>query len=94
MLVKQKGFTGKMVEIEKTVYFGNLLELYGKLLSPVQEKFIRDYYDNDLTLSEIAQNNGVSRQAVYDAIVKAQNKLVEFENKVGAFKEISRLKGN
>lgn len=82
-----------MVEIEKTVYFGNLLELYGKLLSPVQQRIMRDYYENDLTLSEIAENNKISRQAVYDAVVKSQAKLSQFEEKVGAYREISRLKG-
>lgn len=82
-----------MVEIEKTVYFGNLLELYGKLLSPVQQQIMRDYYENDLTLTEIAENNKISRQAVYDAVVKSQTKLSQFEEKVGAYKEISRLKG-
>ena len=83
-----------MVEIEKTIYFGNLFELYGKLLSPVQELVMREYYERDLTISEIAQNLKISRQAVHDAVVKAQNKLLEIEEKVGAFKEISRLKGN
>lgn len=83
-----------MVEIEKTIYFGNLFELYGKLLSPVQELVMREYYESDLTISEIAQNLKISRQAVHDAVVKAQNKLLEIEEKVGAFKEISRLKGN
>lgn len=83
-----------MVEIEKTIYFGNLFELYGKLLSPVQELVMREYYERDLTISEIAQNMKTSRQAVHDAVVKAQNKLLEIEEKVGAFKEISRLKGN
>ncbi len=82
-----------MVEIEKTVYFGNLLELYGKLLSPVQQRIMHDYYENDLTLTEIAENNKISRQAVYDAVVKSQTKLSQFEEKVGAYKEISRLKG-
>ena len=83
-----------MVEIEKTIYFGNLFELYGKLLSPVQELVMREYYERDLTISEIAQNLKISRQAVHDAVVKAQNKLLEIDEKVGAFKEISRLKGN
>ena len=83
-----------MIEIEKTLFFGNLFELYGKLLSPVQEFVMREYYVRDLTLSEIAENMEKSRQAVYDAVIKAQNKLLEIEEKVGAFKEISRLKGN
>ena len=88
---KAKGLY-KVVEIEKTVYFGNLLELYGKLLSPVQQKVMFDYYEQDLTLSEIAENNNISRQAVYDTARKAQNKLLDFEEKVGALKQIEKLK--
>ena len=80
--------------IEKTIFFGGLFDLYGKLLSQAQESVMRDYYDNNFTLSEIAENNKVSRQAVYDAVVKAQNKLLEIEEKVGAYKKINELKGN
>ncbi len=81
-----------MSDIEKTVLFGGLFDLYGKLLSGVQENVMRDYYENDLTLSEIAENNHISRQAVYDAVVKAQKKLLEIEKKVGAYQEIIKLK--
>ena len=80
--------------IEKTIFFGGLFDLYGKLLSSAQEAVMRDYYDNNLTLTEIAENNKISRQAVYDAVVKAQNKLLEIEEKVGAYKKIKKLKGN
>lgn len=81
-----------MSDIEKTVYFGGLFDLYGKLLSRAQGAVMRDYYNNGLTLSEIAENSGVSRQAIYDAIVKAQKKLLEIEEKVGAYSEIIKLK--
>jgi predicted DNA-binding protein YlxM (UPF0122 family) len=78
--------------IEKTILFGELLDLYGKLLSNVQENVMKDYYENDLTLSEIAENYGISRQAAYDAVMKAQKRLLEIEEKVGAHAEITRLK--
>lgn len=77
-----------MSDIEKTVLFGDLFELYGKLLSPAQQKVMRDYYENDLTLSEIAENNQTSRQAVYDAVIKSQKKLLEIEEKVGAYQKL------
>jgi predicted DNA-binding protein YlxM (UPF0122 family) len=81
-----------MRNIEKTILFGELFDLYGKLLSSVQESVMKDYYNNDLTLSEIAENNKISRQAVYDAVLKAQNKLLEIEKKVGAYEKINNLK--
>lgn len=61
-----------MSDIEKTVLFGGLFDLYGKLLTPVQENVMRDYYDNNLTISEIAENDKISRQAIFDAVVKAR----------------------
>lgn len=78
--------------VEKTVFFGELFDLYGKLLSITQENVMRDYYNNDLTLTEIAENNKISRQAVYDAVIKAQNNLLEIEEKVEAYKKITELK--
>lgn len=81
-----------MVELEKTVHYCELFALYGKLLSFSQQRVLTDYYENDLTLSEIAENNGTTRQAVYDAVVKAQQKLFLIEKKVGAFKQIRYLK--
>ena len=78
--------------VEKTVLFGDLFYLYGNLLSATQENVMRDYYNNDLTLTEIAENNKISRQAVYDAVVKAQKNLLEIEEKVGAYKKITGLK--
>lgn len=77
--------------IEKTVLFGGLFGLYGKLLTPIQESVMRDYYDNDFTLSEIAENNKISRQAIFDCVVKAQSKLLEIEEKVGAYEKITKL---
>lgn len=88
---KAKGLDVKS-DIEKTILFGRLFDLYGKLLSSVQESVMKDYYNNDLTLSEIAENNKISRQAVYDAVLKAQNKLLEIEEKVGAYEKINNLK--
>lgn len=80
-----------MSDIEKTILFGNLFDLYGKLLSNSQQKVMNEYYIDNLTLSEIAENNNISRQAVYDCVQKAQAKLLEFEEKVGAEKKISLL---
>lgn len=80
-----------MKSIEKTILFGGLFDLYGKLLTPTQEKVMKDYYNSNFTLSEIAENHKISRQAVFDSVVKAQNKLLEIEEKVGAYKKIRDL---
>ena len=59
-----------------------LAELYGKLLTEKQYELINDYYNNDLSLSEIAENNGITRQAVRDIIKKGEKKLFEYEEKL------------
>ena len=54
--------------MEKNVKISILCQLYGKLLSEKQLEFIDDYYNNDLSLSEIAENHGITRQAVRDML--------------------------
>ena len=68
--------------MEKNVKISILCDLYGKLLTEKQFEFINDYYNNDLSLSEIAQNNEITRQAVRDIIKKGEKKLFEYEEKL------------
>ena len=68
--------------LEKKVEVSILCQIYGKLLTEKQFEFIDDYYNNDLSLSEIAENNNITRQAVRDVIKKGENKLFEFEEKL------------
>ena len=68
--------------MEKNVKISILCQLYGKLLSEKQLEFIDDYYNNDLSLSEIAENHGITRQAVRDMLKKGEKKLFEYEEKL------------
>src|SRR5574344_1337825 len=68
--------------MEKNVKVSMLCQIYGKLLTEKQYEVLNDYYNNDLSLSEIAQNNNITRQAVRDVIKKGENKLFEFEEKL------------
>ena len=68
--------------MEKNVEISILCQLYGKLLSEKQLEFIDDYYNNDLSLSEIAENYGITRQAVRDMLKKGEKKLFEYEEKL------------
>lgn len=68
--------------MEKKVEISILCDLYGKLLTDKQFEFIDDYYNNDLSLSEIAENNNITRQAVRDIIKKGEKKLFEYEEKL------------
>ena len=68
--------------MDKKVEISMLCDIYGKLLTEKQFEFINDYYNNDLSLSEIAENNGITRQAVRDIIKKGERKLFEYEEKL------------
>lgn len=72
--------------MEKNVKISILCELYGKLLTEKQYELINDYYNNDLSLSEIAENNEITRQAVRDIIKKGEKKLFEYEEKLAFMK--------
>lgn len=73
--------------MEKNVRVSMLCQIYGKLLTEKQYNFLNDYYNNDFSLSEIAENYGITRQAARDNIVKGENKLFEYEEKLGIMKK-------
>ena len=74
--------------MEKNIKISMLCEVYGKLLTEIQLKVLQDYYDKDLSLSEIAENEGITRQAVRDIIMKGENKLFELEEKLEIMKRM------
>ena len=78
--------------LEKNLRISLLNDFYGNLLTDVQEKFIIDYYNNNISLGEIAEKENISRQAVRDAISKAVKKLEEFENKLGLLNKFEKQK--
>ena len=78
----------------KVLYLNDLYDYYGVLLTEKQQEYFEDYYFNNLTLSEIAENNDISRNAIHKQIKEAENKLETFEQKLGLLnkkKEIQRL---
>ncbi|WP_227766696.1 YlxM family DNA-binding protein [Zhaonella formicivorans] len=64
-----------------------LYDFYGKLLTPKQQKIIELYYNQDLSLGEIAEEYGISRQAVHDIIRRAETTLEEYEQRLGILKK-------
>ena len=59
-----------------------LLDFYGDMLTEKQRDFLGYYYNDDLSLSEIAQNEGITRQGVRDAIKRAETQLFEMESRL------------
>ena len=74
--------------MEEKIKIGILFGIYGKLLTEKQYELLNDYYNNDLSLSEIAENNNITRQAVNDVINKGKNKLIEIEEKLAFMKKM------
>ena len=75
------------MEIENSVKISILLEIYGKLLTQKQYDLLNDYYNNDLSLAEIAENENITRQAVRDNLKKGERKLFYFEEKLEVMKK-------
>lgn len=75
------------MELENSIEISILLEIYGKLLTQKQYDLLNDYYNNDLSLAEIAENENITRQAVRDNLKKGERKLFNFEEKLGIMKK-------
>ena len=67
--------------MDKNVKIGMLLDIYGELLTDKQKDILDLYYNNNLSLAEIAEEVGITRQAVRDSIVKGEKKLFRFRRK-------------
>ncbi|MGI5839124.1 MAG: YlxM family DNA-binding protein [bacterium] len=68
--------------LEKIVRIGTLSAFYGSLLTEKQRRIVELYYDNDLSLGEIAAEYGISRQAVYDLLQRTEKLLEKYEKKL------------
>lgn len=68
--------------VEKIVEVGILYDLYGNLLKEKQKEIMEFYYIEDFSLSEIAENLGISRQSVYDNIKRGEKTLYNYEEKL------------
>lgn len=69
-----------------------LLDFYGDMLTEKQKAFLEYYYDDDLSLAEIAYNESISRQGVRDAIKRAEGQLYNMEEKLGLAKRFQELR--
>lgn len=69
--------------VENTIQIAMLYDFYSELLTPRQKEVLQLYYEENYSLSEIAEELGVSRQAVHDTIHKAERSLRTYESKLG-----------
>ncbi len=73
-------------------YVSQLLDRYGSILSEKQQRILDGYYNNDLSLSEIAENEGITRQGVRDFVKRSELQLFELEEKLNICKKSNELK--
>ena len=78
--------------MEKIVEQGLLYDFYGELLTEHQRHIYEDVVMNDMSLSEIAQEAGISRQGVHDLIKRCDKTLEEYESKLHLMERLSNIK--
>ncbi len=78
--------------VAKDLEIVTLLDFYGEMLTQKQHDFLEYYYNDDLSLSEIAANEGITRQGVRDAIKRAEKQLFDMEEKLGLVRRFAETK--
>lgn len=77
--------------LDKKEYFNNLYDLYKDLFTSKQKEYFESYFFDDMSLSEIANINEVSRNAVFLSLKGIQTSLEEYENKLHLFEHKNNL---
>lgn len=76
--------------MEKNIEISILSQIYKNTLTEKQFEILDEYYNNDFSLSEIAENYNITRQAVRDNIKNGETKLYDLENKLGLMKKMQK----
>lgn len=76
----------------KDLRYAALLDIYGGVLTDKQRDMLELYYNEDLSLSEIAETAGISRQGVRDSIKRGEETLSELESKIGVIETLEKYK--
>jgi predicted DNA-binding protein YlxM (UPF0122 family) len=76
----------------KNLYISALLDVYGAFLNEKSRTLTEYYYNDDLSLSEISENEGITRQGVRDQIKRAETQLLSLEEKCGYCEKFLKLK--
>jgi len=77
---------------DKTLIKTMLFDFYGEILTDKQQEYYDLYHNDDLSLSEIADSAGISKQGVHDIIMRAEKKLMELEQKTGIIQKWSETR--
>ena len=75
----------------KNLNISLLFDFYGEMLTEKQREVVELYYNADLSLAEIAEHSRITRQGVRDSIKRAENQLLEFEEKLGLLERFHNI---
>lgn len=78
--------------MDRKIYLNNLYDYYCDLFTDKQKEYFEEYYFNDLSLSEIAENNNVSRNAVHGQIKIIEEKLEYYEQTLNLYTKACKIK--
>lgn len=78
--------------MDKKIYFNALYDYYKELLTEKQREYFEDYYFQDYSLSEISENENVSRNAVFQQVKNVEEKLTDFEEKLKLYQNGIRIR--
>jgi predicted DNA-binding protein YlxM (UPF0122 family) len=79
------------MDILKTDYINSLLDIYAELLTPYQQEIMDLYYQEDLSLKEIADEKEISRNAVFTLINRVEKILINYEEKLHLLEKRRRI---
>ena len=79
-------------KLDEIVLQSILYDFYGDLLSEHKRQIFEDYVLNDMSLSEIAAEQGISRQGVYDIVKRCTSEMKEYESKLSLFRKFQSIK--
>ena len=77
--------------MDEVIYYNNLYDLYGELLTDKQRKYFEDYYFDNLSFSEMAEDYDVSRNATFKQVHLVCEKLEELENKLHLLEKKNKI---
>lgn len=77
--------------MSKDLNLAILVDLYRPLLTEKQQETLEMYYDSDLSLGEISEETGITRQGVMNCVKKCEARLMELEEKMGLAKKLETL---
>lgn len=78
--------------MDKTLYLINLYDYYEGLLTDKQKEYFKNYYFENLSLAEISENKGISRNAIHKVIKETENKLNNYENILNLYSKSLQIK--